>query len=272
MHKWLLTNFDARYVQIFSANTQVDSMGLFGHELAKRWMTHLFTLSVLSSCLFFPRREPLISALSITPSYLQNSYSASGLVTDYRDLQIPLGRRFRALKIWFVLRSYGINGLKRHVRRHIELGERFAEWVRNEGRDLFEIVSGPRFALTVLRVKTPDEKEEEHASVVMNGDKGTTEIKINDGVANGDVQPMANGVNGKYGPPKANALKRANMVTKEVYDRINAAGEIFLTGTMIKDMYAIRVVSANEQTDEGHLRKAFEILMRTTREVLSERE
>lgn len=231
---------------------------------------HLLTSSVLTSCLFFPRREPLISALSITPSYLQNSYSASGLVTDYRDLQIPLGRRFRALKIWFVLRSYGINGLIRHVRRHIGLGERFAEWVRDEGRDLFEIVSGPGFALTVLRVRMPDEKEEAHTSAVMNGDKGTTETKINDGVANGDVQAMANRVNGEHGA-KANALKKANRVTKEVYERINAAGEIFLTHTMIKDVYAIRVVSANEQTDEEHLRKAFKVLMWTTREVLSER-
>ncbi|KAL8829238.1 MAG: hypothetical protein Q9170_006259 [Blastenia crenularia] len=198
--------------------------------------------------------------------------SASGLVTDYRDWQIPLGRRFRALKIWFVLRSYGINGLKRHVSRHIKLGECFARWVREEGNDLFEIVSGPRFALTVLRVKLLRKSQGHYTKGIVNGDQGKTEVKINDGVASGDAKPIINGVNGKHSPPDARLLEEENMVTKEVYERINAAGEIFLTATLVKDVYAIRVVSANEQTDEAHLRKAFEILMWTTREVLTERE
>ncbi|KAL9604339.1 MAG: hypothetical protein Q9219_000527 [cf. Caloplaca sp. 3 TL-2023] len=233
-HKWLLCNFDA-------------------------------------SCLFLPCREPIISALSITPSYLQNNFSTSGLVTDYRDWQIPLGRRFRALKIWFVLRSYGVNGLKRHVRRHIELGEKFAGWVKNEGSDLFEIVSGPRFALTVLRVKAPQERGGLYENGLMSGGNGLTETRIIDGLANDVDETIVNGANGFHSDPRLNSLEEANLTTKEVYERINAAGEIYLTHTMIKDVYAIRVVSANEQTDEPHLRKAYEILARTTIDVLSER-
>ncbi|KAI4132128.1 MAG: hypothetical protein LQ338_000882 [Usnochroma carphineum] len=255
MHKWLLTNFDARYVLFPTANPPLDLIGIpFCYRLV---------------CLFLPRREPLISALSITPSYLQNNYSASGLVTDYRDWQIPLGRRFRALKIWFVLRSHGINGLKRHVRRHIELGEKFAGWVGDEGNDLFEVVSGPKFALTVLRVKLPEENSHGHANGPINGDEGRTETKINEGVANGHAEHLVNGVNGQHKTREAKMLDKANTVTREVYERINAGGEIFLTATMIKDVYAIRVVSANEQTDEAHLRKAFNILMKTTNEVFS---
>ncbi|KAL8688948.1 MAG: hypothetical protein Q9218_005262 [Villophora microphyllina] len=230
MHKWLLTNFDA-------------------------------------SCVFLPHREPLISALSITPSYLQNKYSTSGLVTDYRDWQIPLGRRFRALKIWFVLRSYGVNGLKNHVRRHIELGEKFAGWVRGEGKDLFEITATPRFALTVLRAKTPGESRERSIGVD-EMDEGRTETKTDQGLANGDVQPLVNGTVRQDDREKAEVLTEANALTKEVYERINAEGQIFLTSTMIKDVYTIRIISANEQTDEDHLRKAFEILMRTARALL----
>ncbi|KAL8722502.1 MAG: hypothetical protein Q9181_007474 [Wetmoreana brouardii] len=234
VHKWLLTNFDA-------------------------------------SCVFLPRREPLISAFSITPSYLQNNYSTSGLVTDYRDWQIPLGRRFRALKIWFVLRMYGTNGLKRHVRRHIELGENFAGWVRDEGRNLFQIVAKPRFALTVLTVRLPDETRDESAEVAGKRDKGRTETKINEGVAEDDVQPVIiNGDAKRVKDRSAEMLTEANVLTKEVYERINAAGEIFLTSTVIKDTYAIRVVSANEQTDEAHLRKAFDILSGTAKDVLVE--
>lgn len=97
-------------------------------------------------------RTHLTAALSVTPSYLQNAQSTSGLVTDYRDWQIPLGRRFRALKIWFVMRTYGVTGLQEHVRGHIALGEMFAGLVKGRA-DLFEVLAKPAFALTVLRVR-----------------------------------------------------------------------------------------------------------------------
>ncbi|KAG0650472.1 Tyrosine decarboxylase 1 [Hyphodiscus hymeniophilus] len=114
MHKWLLTNFDA-------------------------------------SCLYVRKRKDLVDALSITASYLRNDFSESGLVTDYRDWQIPLGRRFRSLKIWFVLRTYGVKGLQEHIRKHIKLGEVFAGLIKTRG-DLFKIATGPSFALTVLTI------------------------------------------------------------------------------------------------------------------------
>jgi aromatic-L-amino-acid decarboxylase len=114
MHKWLLTNFDA-------------------------------------SCMFVRRRKDLIDALSIQASYLRNEFSESGLVTDYRDWQIPLGRRFRSLKIWFVLRTYGVKGLQAHIRKHVKLGEMFAGLLKTR-TDLFDIVAGPSFALTVFTV------------------------------------------------------------------------------------------------------------------------
>ncbi|CZS93032.1 hypothetical protein WAI453_000776 [Rhynchosporium graminicola] len=114
MHKWLLTNFDA-------------------------------------SCLYVKKRKDLIDALSIMPSYLRNEHSESGLVTDYRDWQIPLGRRFRSLKIWFVLRTYGVKGLQEHIRKHIKFGEIFAGLLETR-KDLFNIVAGPSFALTVFTI------------------------------------------------------------------------------------------------------------------------
>lgn len=125
MHKWLLTNFDA-------------------------------------SCLFVRRRKDLIDALSIMPSYLRNEFSEGGLVTDYRDWQIPLGRRFRSLKIWFVLRTYGIGGLQAHIRKHIKLGEVFAGLLRTR-RDLFRITTEPAYALTVFNIvpKVADRKEQD---------------------------------------------------------------------------------------------------------------
>ena len=73
-------------------------------------------------CFWVADRAALLEALSILPEYLRNEADASpGAVIDYRDWQVPLGRRFRALKLWFVLRWYGAEGLAHHVRRHVAL-------------------------------------------------------------------------------------------------------------------------------------------------------
>ncbi|MDX1604962.1 MAG: pyridoxal-dependent decarboxylase [Candidatus Competibacterales bacterium] len=91
-HKWLFTNFDC-------------------------------------DCFYVADREPLLRALSVMPEYLRNRASDSGTVIDYRDWQIPLGRRFRALKLWFVIRHYGIEGLQRLIRQHVALARGFADRV-----------------------------------------------------------------------------------------------------------------------------------------------
>ncbi|KAI4215363.1 MAG: hypothetical protein LQ351_002263 [Letrouitia transgressa] len=214
MHKWLLTNFDA-------------------------------------SLLYVRARKPLIDALSITPAYLRNARSDSGLVTDYRDWQIPLGRRFRSLKIWFVLRTYGVHGLREYLRNHIVLGERFAGWVSGR-EDLFTVVSGPAFALTVLRVNAPIP-----ASTAAVGTKSVTETR--------DEPGTADEVIGKE--VEEDVGKRGNEVTREVYERINAGGKVMLTSTVVGERYVIRIVSGNPQTDLEHLRKAFNVLVATAEEV-----
>ncbi|MET0728990.1 MAG: pyridoxal-dependent decarboxylase [Acidimicrobiales bacterium] len=96
-HKWLLTNFDC-------------------------------------DCFWVADRSALIGALSVLPEYLRNEATESGAVIDYRDWQVPLGRRFRSLKLWFVLRAYGAEGLRHHVRMHIELAQDLAAKVRDHPR------------------------------------------------------------------------------------------------------------------------------------------
>ena len=125
MHKWLLTNFDA-------------------------------------SCLYVRDRSWFVQALTINQAVYGNAASAGGLVTDYREWQIPLGRRFRSLKIWFVLRSYGVKGLQAYIRRTTAQGAEFASWL-SARPDLFEILTGPAYTLTVFRMagQTPDASLEE---------------------------------------------------------------------------------------------------------------
>jgi aromatic-L-amino-acid/L-tryptophan decarboxylase len=77
-------------------------------------------------------RQALTAALSITPDYLRTSHS--GKVIDYRDWQIPLGRRFRALKLWFSLRSDGVERAQALIRSHCALTQGLAAWVRRDAR------------------------------------------------------------------------------------------------------------------------------------------
>jgi aromatic-L-amino-acid decarboxylase len=112
-HKWLLTNFDC------------DA--------------------------FYTRdRGALLDALSVTPEYLRNAATASGSVIDYRDWQVPLGRRFRALKLWFVMRHYGARGLRAFIREHIGLAELFESWVRADKR--FELAVPRSLSLVCFRL------------------------------------------------------------------------------------------------------------------------
>jgi aromatic-L-amino-acid decarboxylase len=98
-------------------------------------------------------RGELVQALTVLPEYLRNAATDSGEVIDYRDWQVPLGRRFRALKLWFVLRWYGAEGLREHIRSSVATAQRFAEWVRADER--FEVVAPHPFSLVCFRLRGP---------------------------------------------------------------------------------------------------------------------
>lgn len=113
-HKWLLANFDC-------------------------------------GCLWVRDRTHVLGALSVTPEYLRNAASEAGAVVDYRDWQIPLGRRFRSLKLWFVMRAYGVEGLRAYIREHVRLAMLFESLVREDAR--FEIVAPRTVNLVCLRLR-----------------------------------------------------------------------------------------------------------------------
>jgi len=93
--------------------------------------------------------------LSVLPEYLKNKATESGAVIDYRDWQVPLGRRFRALKLWFVIRHYGVEGLRHHLRRHVELAQAFAGWVK--ASDTFELLAPVPLNLVCFAHRAGDE-------------------------------------------------------------------------------------------------------------------
>ena len=111
-HKWMFTNFDC-------------------------------------DCFFVADRAALVRTLSILPEYLRNRATESGAVIDYRDWQVPLGRRFRALKLWFVIRSFGVEGLQVRIRQHVKWAGELAGWIEDDPR--FELAAPVTLGLVCFR-------------------------------------------------------------------------------------------------------------------------
>jgi len=111
-HKWLLTNFD---------------------------------------CTAYYVRDPaaLLGAFQASPEYLRTAYDPE--VVNFRDWGIQLGRRFRALKLWFVLRSYGVEGLQAMIRRHVALAHQLEGWIRQESD--FEVMAPVPLGLVCFRYR-----------------------------------------------------------------------------------------------------------------------
>uniref|UniRef100_A0A8D0QA77 Aromatic-L-amino-acid decarboxylase n=1 Tax=Sus scrofa TaxID=9823 RepID=A0A8D0QA77_PIG len=116
-HKWLLVNFDC-------------------------------------SAMWVKRRTDLTGAFKLDPVYLKHSHQDSGLITDYRHWQLPLGRRFRSLKMWFVFRMYGVKGLQAYIRKHVQLSHEFEAFVLQDPR--FEVCAEVTLGLVCFRLKGSD--------------------------------------------------------------------------------------------------------------------
>ncbi|MFE9749149.1 pyridoxal phosphate-dependent decarboxylase family protein [Saccharothrix saharensis] len=117
---------------------------------AHKWMLTAFDLSLFWTA----HRDVLVDALTILPEYLRNTATDSGTVTDYRDWQIPLGRRFRALKLWSVLRWYGLEGIRDHLRGHVELASLLESWI--EASDDWELVAPRTLSLLTIAHRSGD--------------------------------------------------------------------------------------------------------------------
>jgi aromatic-L-amino-acid decarboxylase len=169
-HKWMFTNFDC-------------------------------------SCFFVAERAALIRTLSVLPEYLRNQASESGAVFDYRDWQIPLGRRFRALKLWFVIRHYGVAGLRHHVRRHVALAQALAGWVQADAR--FELAAPVPLNLVCFRHVAGDD------------------------------------------------------FNRELLARLNGSGELYMTHTVLAGHYTLRLCVSQAQTEERHVRQAWQRIVET---------
>lgn len=87
--------------------------------------------------------------------YLKHKYEGQSQIPDFRHWQIPLGRRFRSLKVWITLRSFGTEGLRAHLRHHVNLAKRFESYILNDSR--FELVMPAALGLVCFRPRGDDQ-------------------------------------------------------------------------------------------------------------------
>ena len=133
----------------------------FGTNLHKGGLVHMEC-----SPLFVRDRRWLSRALSVTPEYLRTRGIEEESVEDLRNMQIVLGRSFRALKVWFVLRSYGQEGFREHVRRNIRLAGIVQQQLVQH--PALEIAAPPRWGLVMFRVHPRDAQLDEQQLDALN--------------------------------------------------------------------------------------------------------
>lgn len=215
-----------------------------------------------AALLWVRSRKDLTDALDVTPEFLRTKHSDAGTcdiqtsqvvrnytfsihplhdkgtVFDYRNWQLGLGRRFRSLKVWFVLRSYGISGFQKYIRQvgqrgsdanmhtlkricHpqcIELNQYFASLVRSS--PVFSLVTRPSFALTVFRITLESAIPDTHAL---------------------DEQAL-------------------NDLNRTFYARLSARRDIMLTQTMLNGTFCVRFAVGAARTRKEDVDKAWGLL------------
>ncbi|EEE55449.1 hypothetical protein OsJ_03606 [Oryza sativa Japonica Group] len=180
-----------------------------------------------------PVRELCAVAARHGGEYILRDAAAEGHdVVDYKDWGTTLTRRFRALKVWLVLRCYGVEGLRSHVRSHVAMAAAFEAMVRGDAR--FEVVAPRRFALVCFRLRSPPER-------------------LGVGV----------GVGGE---------KAANELNRRLLEEVNAASSgPYMSSAMVGGVYMLRCAIGSTLTEERHVREAWKVVQERATSILRKR-
>jgi len=175
-----------------------------------KWM---FTNSDCSAY-FVKDASALIRTFEILPEYLKTR--TRGKVNDYRDWGVPMGRRFRALKLWSVIRSYGVEGLQKKIREHITISKKLSDLIAAEPD--FELLAPVVVSVVCFRYR-----------------------------------------------PAGYDEKQINQINEILNHRLNDSGKIYLTHTVLKGKYTLRMVTAQTNVTIEHAEKAWSLILETAR-------
>ena len=193
---------------------------------------HKWFLTTLDCCcLFVKDPNSLVRSLSTNPEYLKNKATESQQVVDYKDWQLTLSRRFRSLKMWMIIRSYGVEYLRSFLRSHVDMAKYFEKMVGNDKR--FEIVVPRTFAVVCFRLSAVGIIEE-------CGYKFVGEEMVNE-------------------------------INCELLESINSEGKIYMTHSLVDGIYLIRFAVGATLTESHHVSFAWKLVQEHANTVLSRR-
>ncbi|KAI3845485.1 hypothetical protein MKX03_023420 [Papaver bracteatum] len=198
-----------------------DSFSLNAHK----W----FFTTLDCCCLWVKDSDSLVKALSTSPEYLKNKATDSKQVIDYKDWQVALSRRFRSMKLWLVLRSYGVANLRTFLRSHVKMAKHFQGLIGMDNR--FEIVVPRTFAMVCFRLKP-------------------TAIFKQKIVDTDYIEAQTNEVNAK------------------LLESVNASGKIYMTHAVVGGVYMIRFAVGATLTEERHVTGAWKVVQEHTYAIL----
>ena len=199
---------------------QADSLVVNPHK----WLFTPFDLSAL----YCRHMDTLRAAFSLTPDYLQTLEAVE--VRNLMDTGVQLGRRFRSLKLWAVLRHFGSDGIRERLAEHMRLARLFAAWV-DESPD-FERLAPVPFSVVCFRATS-------------NGNGGP------DGATGADDA-------GRTAARAADA--ETDTLNERLIEAVNATGEVFLSHTRLHGRFALRLAVGHVRTQERHVRRAWDLL------------
>ncbi|BBH01141.1 Pyridoxal phosphate-dependent transferases superfamily protein [Prunus dulcis] len=205
-----------------------DSFSLNAHK----W----FFTTLDCCCLWVKNPSALVSSLSTNPEFLRNKATDSKQVVDYKDWQIALSRRFKAIKLWLVLRSYGVGNLRNFLRSHVKMAKIFEGLVGMDKR--FEIVAPRHFSLVCFRVSP---------SAISK--------------ANRSLSDHDNGKLKAHNYELLNGVKCAvNEVNSKLLEAINGSGLVYMSHAVVGGMYVLRCAIGASLTEEKHVAMAWKVV------------
>ncbi|KAL6567274.1 hypothetical protein OROGR_000942 [Orobanche gracilis] len=183
---------------------------------------HKWFLTTLDCCCLWVK-DPgaLVKALSTYPEYLRNKASETKQVVDYKDWQITLSRRFRSLKLWMVLRSYGVANLRKFLRSHVKMAKNFEGLIGMDKR--FEVVVPRNFSTVCFRISPAEIGGNNQQQIVSKEDA-------------------------------------ANNFNEKLMERINESGEIYMTHAVVGGVYVMRFAVGASLTENRHVILAWKIV------------
>ncbi|KAF3438320.1 hypothetical protein FNV43_RR21082 [Rhamnella rubrinervis] len=192
-------------------------------------------------CLWVREPSALVKSLSTNPEYLRSKTTDSKQVVDYKDWQITLSRRFRALKLWLVLRSYGVEILRNLIRSHVEMAKLFEGFLATDKR--FEIVVPRNFALVCFRISP--------SAINMLATIGENDYSAN---------IFGSGGACCGGLELSTYEKCINDVNCKLLESINSSGHIYMTHAVVDGVFVLRFAVGATLTEEQHVFMAWEIV------------